>query len=111
MGLKVRVGNEMGHGSGFETWVLGSGQFNPNSSCGHPYFWDKTSLQTSFEKNLINLFYIQRNLLNLSYIFLLNVNFENITVGLHVFYILNKHVKFHLNWMFFKIRSIAFFCA
>ena len=55
MGLKVRVGNEMGHGSGFETWVLGSGQFNPNSSCGHPYFWDKTSLQTSFEKKSYKL--------------------------------------------------------
>ena len=73
MVLKVRVGNEMGHGSGFRTWVLGSGQFNPNSSCGHPYFWDKASLQTSLERNLLNLFYI----------FLLNVNFENITVRLH----------------------------
>ena len=47
MGLKARVGNKMEHGSGFETWVLGSGQFNPNSSCGHPYSWNKASLQTS----------------------------------------------------------------
>ena len=35
--------------------------------------------------------------------------FEDLTVGLHVFYVLNKHVKFNANWMFFIIRSINLF--
>ena len=41
----------------------------------------------------------------LSYYGLLNVNFENSTIGLHVFYVFNIHVKFHSNWMLFTIRS------
>ena len=37
---------------------------------------------------------------------LLDVNFENITVGLHALYVLKTHVKFCLNWMLFTIQSI-----
>ena len=54
---------------------------------------DNNSLQTSLEKNHSNS----------SDIFLLNVNFENLTVGFYVFYVLNTHVKFHSNWMLFII--------
>ena len=48
---------------------------------------DYVSLQTSLE----------RNPLNLSYIFLLNVKFENLIVGLHNLYVFNLHVKFRSN--------------
>ena len=48
---------------------------------------DKVFVQTS----------LKRNILISSYIFLLNINFENLTGGLHVFYVLNMHVKFHSN--------------
>ena len=44
---------------------------------------DKVFVQTS----------LKRNIPISSYIFLLNVNFENLTGGLHVFYVLNMHVK------------------
>ena len=37
---------------------------------------------------------------------LLDINFENITVGLHALYVLKTHVKFCLNWMLFTIQSI-----
>ena len=29
--------------------------------------------------------------------------FENLTIGLHILYILNTLVKFHSNWMLFTI--------
>ena len=35
--------------------------------------------------------------------------FENLTIGLHVLYILNTHVKFRVNWMLFTISSINLF--
>ena len=54
---------------------------------------EKVYLQTSLEKNLSNL----------SYIFLLSVKFENITVRWHDFYVFNMHVKFHSNRMLFTI--------
>ena len=44
------------------------------------------------------------------YLFLLNINFENLTVGLHVIYIIfNMHVKFRLIQMLFTILSISLF--
>ena len=39
----------------------------------------------------------------------MNLYFENSTVGLHVLYILNMHVNFHINQMLFTIRSINLF--
>ena len=54
---------------------------------------DKVSLQTGLERNFSNF----------SYIFLLDVNFENLTVGLHVLYVLNMHIKFCLNTISFTI--------
>ena len=36
----------------------------------------------------------------------MGVNFENITIRLYVFYVLNMHDKFRLNQMLFTIRSI-----
>ena len=44
---------------------------------------------------------LERNFSNSSYIFLLCVNFENLTIGLHIFYVLNTHVKFNSNRMLF----------
>jgi len=35
--------------------------------------------------------------------------FENITIEVHVFYVLKTHVKFHVNQMLFTIRSIYLF--
>ena len=35
--------------------------------------------------------------------------FENLTVGLHVLYILNMHVKFHSSWILFTIKFINLF--
>ena len=52
---------------------------------------------------------LEKNILNSSYIFLLSVKFENITVKLHVFYVFNMHVKFHSNRMLFTIQSIKLF--
>ena len=60
---------------------------------------DKASLQTNFE----------RNSLNYTYIFLLNVNFENSIVRLYVLYILNVYMKFHLNRILFTIQSMNLF--
>ena len=37
---------------------------------------------------------------------LLNLYFENPTIGLHVLYVLNMHANFHINWMLITIRSI-----
>ena len=36
----------------------------------------------------------------------MNSYFENPTIGLHVFYILNMHANFHANRILFIIRSI-----
>ena len=44
---------------------------------------------------------LERNLSNLSYIFLLHVNFKNLTIRLRVFNVLNTHVKFRSNRMVF----------
>ena len=35
--------------------------------------------------------------------------FEHIIIELHVFYIFNTHVKFHVNFMLFIIQSINLF--
>ena len=35
--------------------------------------------------------------------------FENLTVGLYAFYILNTHVKFRANQMLFIVQSITYF--
>ena len=49
---------------------------------------------------------LERNCLKSSYIFLLDVNFENLTVRLHILYVFNMHVKFRSNRMLFTIQSI-----
>ena len=49
------------------------------------------------------------NSLNSSYIFLLDVNFENRIVKLQILYILNTYVKFCSNRMLFTIWSINLF--
>ena len=36
----------------------------------------------------------------------LNSNFENLTIKLHVLYVLNIHTNFHINWLLFTIQSI-----
>ena len=36
----------------------------------------------------------------------MTIYLENLTVKLHVLYILKTHVKFHANWMLFTILSI-----
>ena len=46
---------------------------------------------------------------NFLYISFFYVNFENLTVKFHVPYVLNIHIKFHLNQMLFTIRSINVF--
>ena len=43
------------------------------------------------------------NLSNSSYIFVLDMNFENQNFGLYVIYIFNTDVKFHSNWILFTI--------
>ena len=53
----------------------------------------KVSLQINLNRNYLNLFCI----------FLLCMNFENLTVGLHILYVLNMHVKFRLHQMLFTI--------
>ena len=45
----------------------------------------------------------------LIYLFLVCVNFENITVIVHVFYVLNMYAKFCLNLMLFTIQLIKLF--
>ena len=39
----------------------------------------------------------------------MTIYFENLTIELHVLYILNTNVKFHATWMLFVIRSINLF--
>ena len=35
--------------------------------------------------------------------------FNNLTVELHVFYVLNTHIKFYINWILFTIQLINLF--
>ena len=37
------------------------------------------------------------------------VYFNNLTIELHVLYVLNTHTKFHVNWILFTIQSINLF--
>ena len=37
---------------------------------------------------------------------LYNLYFENLTIELHILYVLNIHVNFYVNWMLFTIQSI-----
>ena len=57
---------------------------------------NKVSLQISLERNSSNF----------SDISFLSVNYENLTVEFHVPYILNMHIKCHLNRILFTTRSI-----
>ena len=52
---------------------------------------------------------VDRNLLNYSFIILLDMNFKNITVKLHIFYVFNTQVKFRSNKMLFIIPLINLF--
>ena len=60
---------------------------------------NKVSLQTNLERNSSNFTYIS----------LLDVNFENLTVEFHVIYVLNMRIKFRSNWILFTIWSINLF--
>ena len=60
---------------------------------------NKSSLQTSLERNSSNFLYIS----------FLSMNFKNPTVEFHVLYILNMHVKFHSSWILFTIKFINLF--
>ena len=42
------------------------------------------------------------------FIYLLNMNFENLIVKLHVFYVFNMHIKFRFSRVFFIIRLMNF---
>ena len=35
--------------------------------------------------------------------------FENLIIELHVLYVRRTHVKIHVNWILFTIRSITYF--
>ena len=61
--------------------------------------YNKVSLRTSLERNPTNS----------SHIFILSVNFENLTVEFHALYVLNIHIKFLSIWMLSIIQSINFF--
>ena len=37
---------------------------------------------------------------------LYNLYFENLTIELHILYVLNIHVNFYVNWMLFTIQCI-----
>ena len=63
------------------------------------YCKNKVSLKTS----------LKRNSSNFSYISLLDVNFENLTIEFHVPYVLNMHIKFRSNRILFTIWSINLF--
>ena len=39
----------------------------------------------------------------------MTIYFKNVTIKLHVFYVLKTHVKFHTNWILFTIQSINLF--
>ena len=63
------------------------------------YFYILIKDRVSFQINL------EINLSNYSYVFLLDVNFKNLMVGLYVIYVLNMHVKFCSNRMLFIFQS------
>ena len=67
--------------------------FLPSGVC--VLFMNKVSLQTSLERNSINL----------SYISILSVNFENLTVRFHVHIIFFMHVKFQEDQRLIAISS------
>ena len=52
---------------------------------------------------------LEKNSTNSSHIFILSVNFENLTVEFYIPYIFNMHIKFRLNWILFIIWSINLF--
>ena len=52
---------------------------------------------------------VERGFSNLSYIFTLDVNHENLTIECYVLYVINMHTKFLLNQILFTIRSINLF--
>ena len=52
---------------------------------------------------------LKRNPSNFSNLFLLDVNFENLTIEFHVLYILNTYVNFHSNRILFTIQLINYF--
>ena len=56
-----------------------------------------------------DLFNRARNPSNFSYIFSLDLNFENVTTEFYVLYIFYMYVKFRLNRIIFRIRSIKLF--
>ena len=60
------------------------------------YLWPWTKFGEKFFKLLI-------------YIFLLSMNFENLTVEFHVSYVLNMYIKFRSNWILFTIWSTNLF--
>ena len=60
---------------------------------------DKVTLRTSLKKKSSNFVYI----------FLLDINFENLKIRLHVLYVLNTHVKFRSNRMLFTRSTNLFF--
>ena len=65
-----------------------------------------------FHRCLLVIIYLEKGqgfFSNSSYIFLLDINFENLIIRLHVFCILNMPVKFCLNRMLFTIWSINLF--
>ena len=39
----------------------------------------------------------------------MTIYFKNVTIELHVFYVLKTYVKFYTNWMLFTIQSINLF--
>ena len=60
---------------------------------------NKIFLKTSLEKNLSNF----------SYLFLFDINFENLVIRLHVLYVLIMNIKFHSNWILLIIQSTNLF--
>ena len=39
----------------------------------------------------------------------MTIYFENLIIELHVLYVLRTHVKIHVNWILFIIRSVTYF--
>ena len=76
-------------------------------------FWTTKIQPYRCNKLLKGKVYLQTNLKknpsNFSYIFLLNVNFENLIVGMHVLYVLTTYIKFRSNRILFTIWSINLF--
>ena len=68
------------------------------------YFYILIKDRVSFQINS------EINLSNYSYVFLLDVNFKNLMIGLYVLYVLNMHVKFCSNRMLFiiQLKNIIF---